>query len=330
MALRGKNGRKKPASKADIVENSNSGLVGTGDNLNEAIVQQSTYRTVPIEDVAPDPDNIRQVRITMEDLRNPDAIQDEGVQAEALGIIELSKTVKADGQIQPGVGYQESGERIWLISGERRWWAMRLAGLDKMDLMVFAGRPQNAARIQLIENMQRRDVSLAGMLRGLERVLNEQGKAGKAVSTGTELIDLIGMNRSEAFRWWAVLTGPQDVRDAIAAERIDSISLARDVAKIESEDERRQVLTADSVVKALQDWQKRQNDRGSQRTGQGGRKRQTVSLGRVKSTSVVRRLLEGSGTSIDLAEVDWDDPTAVTRAWRAVLEDLEARLNESK
>lgn len=73
-------------------------------------------------------------------------------------LIELSKSFKEHGIVQPLVVVREGGTYI-IVAGERRWRAAKLAGIKKVPALVRSLSNQHKLEISLIENVQRRDLS---------------------------------------------------------------------------------------------------------------------------------------------------------------------------
>lgn len=71
---------------------------------------------------------------------------------------ELMKTIRERGVLSP-VLVRPSGEGYELISGERRWRAAKLAGLEQIPVIVRPVSDREALEISLIENIQREDLS---------------------------------------------------------------------------------------------------------------------------------------------------------------------------
>jgi len=74
---------------------------------------------------------------------------------------ELAESIKANGIIQPIV-VRRDGDRFQIIAGERRWRAARLAGLERVPVVVrdvAPGQEQSLLEMALIENIQREDLN---------------------------------------------------------------------------------------------------------------------------------------------------------------------------
>ena len=69
---------------------------------------------------------------------------------------ELADSVKQKGVLQPVIIKNDLEGNIYLVAGERRLRAARLAGLREIPAMVTKGNP---AEIALIENIQREDLN---------------------------------------------------------------------------------------------------------------------------------------------------------------------------
>lgn len=218
-------------SKTATISQSRSGLDRTGQNLTAPRQNTPVYDHLPVSDIRPSPNNARALELTLEDLKNPSGITDDNVRAEAEYIIDLSRTVKDQGQLQPAVGFRTPGGTVELLGGERRWWACQLAGVDRMHIMVYAEKPDDHAVRHLIENIHRRDLDPAGVFRGILYVLEEQERLGQPVKTGTELSRLLNIPKTMAYRWWAVNQGPEDVRYALLSGVIPSAEIGEKLTK---------------------------------------------------------------------------------------------------
>ncbi len=98
---------------------------------------------VSVADIAPNP---RQPRENME----PAALE------------ELAESIRTHGLIQPLVltmAPAGSAARYYLVAGERRWRASRMAGLTSVPAIVKDVSPQGMLELALVENLQRADLN---------------------------------------------------------------------------------------------------------------------------------------------------------------------------
>src|SRR6478752_2380476 len=74
---------------------------------------------------------------------------------------ELAQSIRANGVIQPIV-VRSLGDRFQIIAGERRWRAAKLAGLERVPIVVrdvADGGNKSLLEMALVENIQREDLN---------------------------------------------------------------------------------------------------------------------------------------------------------------------------
>lgn len=111
-------------------------------------------------------------------------------------LMELSESIKDKGVLQPVVIRRTNDGDIFLVAGERRLKAAKMAGLEKIPAVLTSGNP---AEIALIENLQREDLKPIETAEALKRMIDEYGYTherlaaiiGKARSTVSEMLSLI-------------------------------------------------------------------------------------------------------------------------------------------
>ena len=101
--------------------------------------QVSDLRTVKVEAIMADPAQPRRVF-------NTDALE------------ELAESIKVHGILQPIVVRPHNGSYM-IVAGERRWRASKLAGLEKVPVLVRTLSDQHKLELSLIENLQRSDLN---------------------------------------------------------------------------------------------------------------------------------------------------------------------------
>jgi len=110
---------------------------------------------------------------------------------------ELSGSIKEKGVLQPVLIRRDETGLIFLVAGERRWRAAKMAGLSRVPCILTSGNP---VEISLIENLQRDNLKPLEEAEALQRMLHEYqytqeqvaSAIGKAQSTISEIL---GLNR---------------------------------------------------------------------------------------------------------------------------------------
>lgn len=150
-------------------------------------------RQIPIARIRPDPDQPRR-------LFDADRLE------------ELSASIRAHGVVQPiSVEYVESGDYFRIISGERRYRAAGLAGMTHLPCMVQTVGEEDRLARQLIENIQREDLSPMEKARGL---LELKARLGSE-TPWLRVEELTGLSERRRKQFIALLNLPQAMQEHI-------------------------------------------------------------------------------------------------------------------
>lgn len=87
-------------------------------------------------------------------------------------LMELVDSIKEHGVLEPlVVAHTPAGYQI--IAGERRWRAAKIAGLEKVPVLVKETSPQGMLEMALVENVQRTDLNPLERAKAFERLREE-------------------------------------------------------------------------------------------------------------------------------------------------------------
>lgn len=140
---------------------------------------------------------------------------------------ELAESVQANGILQP-VLLRPSGGRFIVIAGERRCRAAFLAGFSHVPALIGEADDSRAATMQLIENVQRVDLSLLEIAAAL-RKLADEGK------TLTEIGDIVKKSKPWVSKhlaasieklgyytkWWMEREGCEDLETVLCLHQVE-------------------------------------------------------------------------------------------------------------
>jgi ParB family transcriptional regulator, chromosome partitioning protein len=144
----------------------------------------------------------------------PNPLQPRAVfQADRLN--ELAQSIRENGIIQPLV-VRKAGDRFQLIAGERRWRAARLAGLDKVPVVVQDFAEDRLMEIALVENIQREDLNPIEVAQAFER-LNKQFKLSHE-----QIAQRTGKDRTTVTNLLRLLKLPGDIQILLAEHRLST------------------------------------------------------------------------------------------------------------
>ena len=118
---------------------------------------------------------------------------------------DLAESIKTHGIVQPLL-VRPKGKGFELIAGERRWRAAQKAGLHTVPAVIRDADDQMAAEIAMIENIQRRDLSVIEEAEGYRRLIEDFSYTQDA------LAKVIGKSRSHLANTMRLLHLPDDVR----------------------------------------------------------------------------------------------------------------------
>src|SRR5262249_24964705 len=97
---------------------------------------------------------------------------------------ELALSLEANGIIQPLV-VRKIADRYQLVAGERRWRAAKLAGRDRVPVVVQEIPEDRLLEVTLIENIQREDLNPIETAIAFERLGRELNLNAEEIGTRT-------------------------------------------------------------------------------------------------------------------------------------------------
>lgn len=151
---------------------------------------------------------------------------------------ELAASIRAQGLMQPIlVRRVAEPDRYEIIAGERRFRASKLAGLDKVPVLVKDVADEAAAAMALIENIQREDLNPLEEAQGIMRLIREfkftheqaaesVGRSRSAVSNLLRLLNLAAPVQT------MLMAGDLDMghaRALLAVDAANQITLANQI-----------------------------------------------------------------------------------------------------
>jgi ParB family chromosome partitioning protein len=124
---------------------------------------------------------------------------------------ELAQSIREHGVLQPVLVSQQADGTFQLITGERRWRAVQLAGFATVPAMVKEATPRSSLELALVENIQRRDLNPLEEAHAFRALMDEHGL------TQEQLGQRIGKSRVSITNTLRLLHLPEAVREALAS-----------------------------------------------------------------------------------------------------------------
>ena len=145
---------------------------------------------------------------------------------EALG--ELSTSIAQLGVIQPITIKPNGNDKYIIISGERRWRAAKMAGLESIPAYIREVDDENLHAMALVENIQRENLNAIEIALGMKRLIEECGLTQEAMAVK------VGKKRSTVSNYMRLLSMPSEVQLALK-EGIISMGHAKAIGALELE-----------------------------------------------------------------------------------------------
>lgn len=142
---------------------------------------------------------------------------------------ELSESIKVQGIIQPITVRKLSENEYQLISGERRFQASKLAGLETIPAYIRTADDQQMLEMALIENIQRENLDAIEIALSYQRLLEECDLKQE------QLGERVGKNRTTVNNYLRLLKLPPAIQAGIRDKKI-SMGHARAIINIEDVD----------------------------------------------------------------------------------------------
>jgi len=120
----------------------------------------------------------------------------------------LAVSIKEHGVLQPIVVSME-GDGYKIVAGERRWRAAKLAGLNKIPVIVRSITDQNRLELSLIENVQREDLNAIEMATAYAKLKNQFNL------NAAEIASRIGKSESAVMNTMRLLGLPEEAKKAM-------------------------------------------------------------------------------------------------------------------
>ena len=148
---------------------------------------------------------------------------------------ELAQSIREHGVLQPVLVSQQTDGTFQLITGERRWRAVKRAGMATLPAMVKEVTPQASLERALVENIPRKDLNPLEEAAAFRALLDEHGL------TQEQLGQRIGKSRVAITNTLRLLHLPDEVREALAGGSITE-GHARAILMANSESARLRLL----------------------------------------------------------------------------------------
>jgi ParB family chromosome partitioning protein len=164
--------------------------------------------------------------------------------------LELAESITVHGIIQPITVRRLSDHQYQLISGERRFQASKLAGLETIPAYIRSANDQQMLEMALIENIQRENLNAIEIALSYQRLMTECSLKQE------ELGERVGKNRTTVTNYLRLLKLPPDIQIAVRDNKL-SMGHARAIINVENADQQlyifKQAVNEDLSVRKVEE-----------------------------------------------------------------------------
>jgi len=129
-------------------------------------------------------------------------------------LAELADSIRTLGLIQPITVRRKGSDRFQIISGERRFRASRLAGLEMIPAYVLETNDQGMLEMAIVENIQRENLDPIETALSFQRLIDECNLTQEAMA------DRVGKKRASVTNYLRMLRLPAEIQMAIKSGAI--------------------------------------------------------------------------------------------------------------
>lgn len=145
-------------------------------------------------------------------------------------LLELAESIRVHGIIQPITVRRLAHNQYQLISGERRFQASKLAGLEMIPAYIRSADDQQMLEMALIENIQRENLNAIEIALSYQRLLSECNLKQE------QLGERVGKNRATVTNYLRLLKLPPDIQIAVRDNKL-TMGHARAIINVDSADQ---------------------------------------------------------------------------------------------
>lgn len=214
-------------------------------------------------------------------------------------LMELAKSIKVHGLIQPITVRSLGGDQYQLISGERRLRASKMAGISEVPAYIRVANDQEMLEMALIENIQRAELNAVEIAISYQRLIDECNLTHETLS------DRVGKNRSTVTNYLRLLKLPPEIQTSVKDGSI-SMAHARVLAGIQDVEKQlflyRRAKAEEMSVRQMEDAARQLTSSGSALSNSKSTK--AVNPASIELERIKKEISSLLGTKVDIQRND--------------------------
>lgn len=150
-------------------------------------------------------------------------------------ISSLAESIAKHGLLQPIIVRPKLNGMYEIVAGERRWRASRIAGLNKVPVIIKEMDEQTLAEVALVENLQREDLNPVEEALGYNSLMEKFGLTQEGVATS------VGKSRAAVANALRLLKLPEEILAALRDGKI-SAGHARALLSVKTPEQQKELF----------------------------------------------------------------------------------------
>lgn len=323
--------------KFNLSKNLQEGIAETI-NLTENSDGQFRDTAITLSRIETDPDNPRQLALSLEDILNETLFEEGSEKQKELNLLkELAATIEANGVLNPIVVYR-FGEKYRIVAGERRFLASNIAKEHNIPARVYNTKPDSLQLkvVQWVENTSREDLNLSEKLNNIDAIISFYKKdANSGEIDSKKLSEITGLSLTNTYRFLLLLKSHETVKQLISSGQLNSMQMAEFLASIKDEAVLRVAIEAFSNGASLKEIQTivKNKPKETQKKLQGkGRKLSKISFGATTNPNVAEIIIKAIAQTkicediINVNDIDWKNIKSVNTLMKNIIKKIEEKV----
>ncbi len=209
---------------------------------------------------------------------------------------ELADSIRQKGVLQPVLVEEGPDGRYTIVAGERRYRAAKLAGLEKIPVIVGRFAEEEKLEIALIENVQREDLTPIEEAKAYRQLMDMTGAGQEQVAAK------VGKDRSAVANSLRLLKLPEDMQKAIGAGEMSAGHARAILMVVNPSDQQllfRRIVDRGLSVREAEEAAALSN-RGKKAARPGGGQAKQAARSEPELRALEQKLIEKLGTKVQI------------------------------
>jgi ParB family chromosome partitioning protein len=298
---------------------------------------QLHYDMMSLDVIELDPNNPRKLSVSPQEIKNGIHSSDSNYKKKSKdldALHELAESIKRVG-IRNAIEVYKDGNKYFVITGERRYWAAVLAGHKTIPVRIHQKPDEfNLRYIQWVENINRQDLSLWERFHNLRLLADTHKNTNQNELTEEFIKKILGVSNTQAYRYCCLLKADNKTLDLIQSGKLNNLKIVQELVCMKDRVAKSQMITwiasSKEEVTSLSHYREVAGKKSMKQINNT----QSISLGRLDNIDVAKQLLEIVISDIRLQKyrdqfnhIDWSSSKSIAKGFKNLFKALKVELS---